>query len=56
MLENDQIRHDKLKQLYKQELNWVRRQPKARTTKAKSRVDKFNVIETALNARREDQN
>ncbi|MBK6479963.1 MAG: ABC-F family ATP-binding cassette domain-containing protein [Saprospiraceae bacterium] len=55
MLENDQIRHDKLKQLYKQELNWVRRQPKARTTKAKSRVDKFNVIETALNARREDQ-
>ncbi|MEP7320897.1 MAG: ABC-F family ATP-binding cassette domain-containing protein [Saprospiraceae bacterium] len=55
MMENDVIRHDKLRQLYKQELNWVRRQPKARTTKAKSRVDKFNVIETALNASKEDQ-
>ena len=55
MLENDQIKHDKLRQLYKQELSWVRKQPKARTTKAKSRVDKFAVIETALNARKEDQ-
>lgn len=55
MQENDAIKHDKLRQLYKQELNWVRRQPKARTTKAKSRVDKFNVIETALNASKEEQ-
>ena len=55
MLENDQVRHDKLRQLYKQELNWVRRQPKARTTKAKSRVDQFEVIETALKQSREEQ-
>ena len=55
MLEIDQVRHDKLRQLYKQELNWVRRQPKARTTKAKSRVDQFAVIETALKQSREEQ-
>jgi len=55
MLENDQVRHDKLRQLYKQELNWVRRQPKARTTKAKSRVDQFAVIEDALRQSREQQ-
>lgn len=35
---------EKLEKLYKKELEWVRRQPKARTTKAKSRVDKFDQI------------
>lgn len=55
MLENDLIRHDKLKQLYRKELAWVRRQPKARTTKAKSRVDKFDVISTALSQSKEEQ-
>lgn len=55
MLENDQIRHDKLKQLYRKELDWVRRQPKARTTKAKSRVDQFDVISTALSQSRAEQ-
>jgi ATP-binding cassette subfamily F protein uup len=35
---------EKLEKLYKKELDWVRRQPKARTTKAKSRVDKFDQI------------
>ena len=55
MLENDQVRHDKLKQLYRKELNWVRRQPKARTTKAKSRVDQFDQISTALSMSKEEQ-
>ncbi|MFL5729695.1 MAG: ABC-F family ATP-binding cassette domain-containing protein [Cytophagaceae bacterium] len=32
---------DKAKQLLKKELEWMRRQPKARGTKAKSRVDAF---------------
>lgn len=32
---------DKAKNLYRKELDWIRRQPKARGTKAKSRVDAF---------------
>jgi len=38
---------DKTKRLYKKELDWIRRQPKARGTKAKSRVDKFDAIKEA---------
>jgi ATP-binding cassette subfamily F protein uup len=34
----------KAKQLYKKELEWMRRSPKARTTKAKSRVDDFEEV------------
>jgi ATP-binding cassette subfamily F protein uup len=36
---------DKAKNLYKRELEWVRKQPRARTTKSKSRVDAFYDIE-----------
>ena len=43
-LQNDSSRLDKDKQLYKKELDWIRRQPKARNTKAKSRVDAFDKI------------
>ncbi len=42
--ENEAIDLDKSKKLYRKELDWIRRQPKARGTKAKSRVDKFDVI------------
>ncbi len=35
---------DRTKKLLKRELEWVRRMPKARGTKAKSRVDKFHEI------------
>ena len=31
--------------LYRKELDWMRRQPQARATKAKSRIDRFYVIE-----------
>ncbi|MFZ1611247.1 MAG: ABC-F family ATP-binding cassette domain-containing protein, partial [Chitinophagales bacterium] len=41
--ENAEI--DKAKNLYRRELEWVRRMPKARTTKSKSRVDNFDMIE-----------
>lgn len=47
-LENKMIREDNLnstidkaKNLYRKELEWMRRQPKARTTKSKSRIDDF---------------
>jgi ATP-binding cassette subfamily F protein uup len=36
---------EKAKNLYKRELEWVRKQPRARTTKSKSRVDAFYDIE-----------
>ena len=36
---------DKAKNLYKRELEWVRKQPRARTTKSKSRVDAFVDVE-----------
>ncbi len=44
----------KAKQLYKKELNWMRRQPKARTTKSKSRIDDFHDIKSRAHQRRND--
>lgn len=45
----------KAKQLYKKELDWMRRQPKARTTKSKSRIDDFTEIKQRAHQRRNDQ-
>ncbi len=42
--ENQSTVLDRTKKLMKRELDWVRRQPKARGTKAKARVDKFHEI------------
>ena len=36
---------EKAKNLYRRELEWVRKQPRARTTKSKSRVDAFVDVE-----------
>jgi len=44
----------KAKQLYKKELEWMRRQPKARTTKSKSRIDDFAEIKASAHKRRND--
>ncbi|CAF1436175.1 unnamed protein product [Adineta steineri] len=44
-IENDLANIDKAKNLYRRELEWVRKQPKARTTKSKSRLDAFNDVE-----------
>ena len=44
----------KAKQLYKKELEWMRRQPKARTTKSKSRIDDFSEIKKKAHKRRSD--
>jgi len=47
---------EKAKNLYVKELDWMRRQPKARTTKSKSRKDDFYVIkEKAFSRRKEHQ-
>jgi ATP-binding cassette subfamily F protein uup len=44
----------KAKQLYNKELAWMRRQPKARTTKSKSRIDDFSEIKDKAHQRRND--
>ena len=44
----------KAKSLYKKELDWMRRQPKARTTKSKSRIDDFFKIKERAHQRRKD--
>jgi len=44
----------KAKQLYKNELEWMRRSPKARTTKSKSRVDDFYYIKDKADTGRDD--
>ena len=44
----------KAKSLYKKELDWMRRQPKARTTKSKSRIDDFFKIKEKAHQRRKE--
>jgi ABC transport system ATP-binding/permease protein len=44
----------KAKQLFSKELAWMRRQPKARTTKSKSRIDDFAQIKARAQERRND--
>ena len=51
---NEQAEVGKAKQLFKKELDWMRRQPKARTTKSKSRIDDFHDIKSKAHQRRKD--
>ncbi|WP_405563119.1 ABC-F family ATP-binding cassette domain-containing protein [Polaribacter sp. Asnod6-C07] len=44
----------KAKSLFKKELDWMRKQPKARTTKSKSRTDDFYAIKEKAHQRRKD--
>ena len=44
----------KAKSLFKKELEWMRKQPKARTTKSKSRTDDFYEIKEKAHQRRKD--
>lgn len=40
--------------IYRKELEWMRKQPKARTTKSKSRQDAFGVLEEKLNQQKDE--
>jgi len=51
-MENSSI--DKAQNLFVKELEWMRRQPKARTTKSKSRQDDFYVIKEKAQSRRKE--
>jgi len=53
-LANENTEISKAKQLYKKELDWMRRQPKARTTKSKSRIDDFYEIKERASQRRKE--
>ncbi|MEO8711620.1 MAG: ABC-F family ATP-binding cassette domain-containing protein [Parafilimonas sp.] len=44
-IENELSNIDKAKNIYRRELEWMRKQPKARTTKSKSRIDAFAETE-----------
>lgn len=51
---HEQTSIDKAKNLFTKELDWMRRQPKARTTKSKSRIDDFYKIKEEAHKRRDN--
>ena len=60
-LEQKSLRHEiqqselqKDKNIFRKELEWMRKQPKARTTKSKSRQDAFAVIEERVSLQKDD--
>ena len=50
----EQVEAHKTKLHFKKELDWMRRQPKARTTKSKSRIEDFRIIKEKAQQRRND--
>ncbi|MBC7903379.1 MAG: ABC-F family ATP-binding cassette domain-containing protein [Gemmatimonadaceae bacterium] len=54
-VESDLASIDKAKNLYRKELEWMRKQPKARTTKSKSRQDSFYNVEAKAKQTIEDE-
>jgi ATP-binding cassette subfamily F protein uup len=54
-MENELASIDKARNTYRKELEWIRKQPKARTTKSKSRIDAFAVVESKAKQRIEDE-
>ncbi|MEV4883012.1 ABC-F family ATP-binding cassette domain-containing protein [Chitinophaga ginsengisegetis] len=53
--ESDKSSVDKARNLYRKELEWMRKQPKARTTKSKSRQDAFYEVKEKASTRVADQ-
>ena len=54
-IESEQASIDKAKNTFRKELEWMRKQPKARTTKSKSRQDNFYEIEKVAKQKIEDR-
>ncbi len=46
---------DKARNVYRKELEWMRKQPKARTTKSKSRIDSFYEVEQKAKQQLQEQ-
>jgi ATP-binding cassette subfamily F protein uup len=53
-IESEQASIDKARNQYRKELEWMRKQPKARTTKSKSRQDNFYEVEARAKQKIED--
>ncbi len=51
---NEESRYLKDKQLYKKELEWIRRGAKARTTKQQARIDRFEILQDKVNSKVEN--
>lgn len=54
-MESESASIEKARNTYRKELEWIRKQPKARTTKSKSRIDAFTDVEAKAKKRIEDQ-
>lgn len=54
-MNNQQAERDRARNLLRTELEWMRRQPKARGTKAKARIDAFYDLQTKAAAPREQK-
>ena len=52
---NFDVEISKAKKLMKKELEWIRKSPKARTTKSKARIDNFNNIKKKANSKKVKQ-
>src|SRR5215217_7910176 len=53
--ESESASIDKARNVYRKELEWMRKQPKARTTKSKSRIDHFYEVEKKAKQQIQDQ-
>ena len=53
-IEQENVEAHKNKLHFKKELEWMRRQPKARTTKSKSRIEDFKIIKEKASQRRNE--
>jgi ATP-binding cassette subfamily F protein uup len=54
-IESDAASIDKARNTYRRELEWMRKQPRARTTKSKNRQDRFYDVEKRAKQQIEDQ-
>jgi len=54
-VESESASIEKARNTYRKELEWIRKQPKARTTKSKSRIDAFTDVEARAKKRVEEQ-
>ena len=55
-LDNEKVEIERAKNLYKKELDWMRRMPQARTTKSKARIEAFYTLQEKAGRRTDDNN
>ncbi len=53
---SEELSQEKAKNLYRVELEWMRRMPKARTTKSKSRITAFDDVKDKANRKNAEKN